>query len=111
MSRIPAQGGRINKNKRGSDHYVDNVTLCESEVGSSVRTERAVRTEMSKEEVTAANVCNASTLTLLRIRARNIRDVFESFWGSYIGGEKIPFLYNSKEGDGDDISRIVELRC
>ena len=75
MSRIPVQGGRIKKNKRGSDHYVDGVTLCEPDVGSSVRIAHAVRTEMSKEEVTAANVRDASTLTVLRSRARSIRSV------------------------------------
>ena len=64
--------GKIKKNKRGSERYADGVTLREPRVGSSVRTARVVRTEMSKE-VTAANVRDTSTLTLPRIRARNIR--------------------------------------
>ena len=49
MNRIHVQGGRI-KN-RGSDRYVDGITLCEPDVGGSIRTARAVRIEMSKEEV------------------------------------------------------------
>ena len=54
------------------------VLLCaKPEIGTSVHTARAVRTEMSKEEVMAANFRNASTLTLLRIRARNTRSVYD----------------------------------
>ena len=69
MSGIPVQDGRITKNKRGSDRYVDGMALCELGIGESIRTARVVRIEMSKEEITAANVRNASTLTLLRFRA------------------------------------------
>ena len=110
MTRIPGHSGRIKKNKRGSERYVDGVTLREPGIGSSVRTARVVRTEMSKEEVTAANVSDAYTLTLLRIRARNIRSVDERSWRSYVGGAKVSFLYDLKEGDGDDNARINELR-
>ena len=98
------------KNKRGADRYVDGVTLRELEIRISIRTAGAVRTEMSKEEATAANVRDASTLTLLQIRARNIRSVYESLWRCHVDGVKVPFLYNSKEGDGDEDSRIQELR-
>ena len=110
MSAFPVQNGRIKKNKRGVDRYVNGVTLREPELRASVRTARAVRTEMSKEEVTAANVRDASTLTLLRIRARNIRSVYERLWRCHVDGVKVPFLYDSKEGDNDDDSRIKELR-
>ena len=89
---------------------MDGVTLREPGVGTSVHTARAVRTEMSKEEVTAANVRTASTLTLLRIRARNIRSVYERLWRCHVDGVKVPFLYDSKEGDGDENTRINELR-
>ena len=109
MSTHHVQNGRIKKNKRGADHYVDGVTLREPEVGTNVDTERAVPTEMSKEEVTAANVRTASTLTLLRIRARNVRSVYERLWRCHVDSVKVPFLYDSKEGNGDDISRIDEL--
>ena len=84
MSGISVQGGRIKKNKRGSDRYVDGVTLREPEVGTSIRTARALRTEISKEEVTDANVCNTLTLNLLRIRTRNIRSVYERLWRSHV---------------------------
>ena len=101
--------GRIKKKKRGSERYVDGVTLREPGVGSSVRTARAVRTEMSKEKVTAANARDAFALTLLRIRARKICSVYERLWCCYVDGVKVPFLYDSKEGDGDDNARIHEL--
>ena len=106
ISDLSVQAGR-----RGSDRYVDSVSLREPGVGTNVHTARAVRTEMSKEEVTAANVRNASTLTLLRIRARNIRSVYERLWRCHVDGDKVPFLYASKEGDGDDDddARVKEL--
>ena len=81
---IPVQGGRINKNKRGSDCYVDGAALSEPSVGEPIRTASAVRIEMSKEEVTVANVRNASTLTLLRIRARNIHSGYERLWRCHV---------------------------
>ena len=84
--------------------------LCEPGFGSSARAARAVRMKMSKEEVTAANVRNASTLILLRIRALNTRSVYERLWCSHVEGEKVPFLYDSKEEDGDDGSRINESK-
>ena len=104
------QSGRIKKNKRGPERYFDGVTLREQGVGSSVRTARAVRTEMTKEEVTAANIRNASTLTFLRIRPRNIRSDYERLWRCHLYCDKVPLLNDSKEGDGDDDSRIQELR-
>ena len=69
MSGLSVQAGRIKKNRRGSDRYVDGVTLCEPGVGTSVHTACAVQTEMPKEGVTAANVRNSLTLTLLHIRS------------------------------------------
>ena len=110
MSALPVQNGRIKKNKGGVNRYVGDVTLHEPEFGVSVRTARAVRTEMSKEEVTVANVRDASTLTLPRIRARNIRSVYERLWRCHLDGVKVPFLYDSKEGDGEDDSRTKEVR-
>ena len=107
-NRIYVQGGRIKK--RGSDRFVDGFTPCEPGVGESVRTARAVRIEMSKEEVTAANVCNASSLTLLRIRTRNIHSVYERLWRCHVNCNRVPFLCDSKEVDGDDNARIRELR-
>ena len=67
MTRIPVHSEKIKKNKCGSERHVDGLTLREPGVESSVRTARAVRTEMSKEEFTVANVRDASTLSLLRI--------------------------------------------
>ena len=110
MNRIPVQSGRIKKNKRGPERYVDGMTLREPGLRESVRSARAVRTEMSKEEVTAAKVRGTSTLTLPRIRAHNIRSVYERLWHCHVDGVKVPFLYDSKEGDGDDNARINELR-
>ena len=110
MNKIPVKDGRIKRNKRGLDRYVDGATLCEPGVGESIRTARAVRIEVSKEEVTVANVRNASTLTLLRIRARNIRSVYERLCRYHVEFTRVPFLYDSKEGDGDDNERIQKLR-
>ena len=108
MTKITAQSGRVEKNKRGSERYVDGVTLREPEVRAGVRTARAVRTEMSKEEVTATNIRDAYTLTLPRIRARNNRSVYERLWRCHVDGVMVPFLYYSKEGDGDDNANIYE---
>ena len=110
MSGLSIQAERIKKNKRDSDRYVDGVILRELGVGTSVHTVRAVRTGMSKEEVTAANVRNASNLILLRIRARNIRSVYERLWRCHVDCDKFPFLYDSKEGGGEDDARVKELR-
>ena len=74
-SGLSVQAGRIKKHKRGSDRYVDGVTLHAPVVGTNARTALAVRAEVPKGEVTAANARDASTLTLLLIRARNIGSV------------------------------------
>ena len=108
LNRIHVQGARIKK--RSSDRYVSGVTLCEPGVGESIHTASAVRIEISKEEVTAANVRNASTLTLLRICARNIRSIYERLWRCHVDCNRIPFLYDFKEGDGDKNERIQGLR-
>ena len=107
MKRTHVQSGRIKK--YGSDRYVHGVTLCEP-VGERFRIIRAVRIEISMEDVTAANVRNASALTLLRIRARNTRSVYERLWRCHVDCNRVPFLYDSEEEDGDDNARIRELR-
>ena len=88
--------------KGGADRYVDCVTLREPEVRASFRTAYAVRTEMSKEEVTAANVRGDSTLNLLQIRARNLNSSYERLRTSHVYGEEVTFSNDSKEGDSDD---------
>ena len=110
MSGISVRGGRIKKNKRSSDRYVDSVALLKPGVRTSIHTARAVRTEMPKEGFTAANVLNESNLTLLRICARNIRSVYEHLWCCHVGGGKVSILYDSKEGDCEGGSRFKELR-
>ena len=84
--------------------------MREPGVGASARTARVVQMAMSKEEVTTANVRNASTSTLLRIRAGNIRSVYERLLRCHVDCDKFPFFYDSKEGSYDDDSRIKELR-
>ena len=108
MSAIPVRGGRIKKNKRGSDRFIDYRTLCETGFGESIRIACAIRIEMSKEEVTAANFCNASTSNLLIIRSYNIRSVYERLWRCHIDGDKVPSLYDSKERDDDENSIFKE---
>ena len=106
MDEIPVEAGSIKKNKRGSDHDIDSVTLPEPGFAPSFRTARVVRKEMSKEAVTAPNSRNASNLTFLRIRACDIRSDYERLCCCREDCDKVPFLHDWKEGDGDDDSKI-----
>ena len=49
-------------------------------------------------------------MTPLRIRARNIRSVYERLWRFHVDCNRVPFLYDSKEGDSGENERIRELR-
>ena len=110
MSGLSFQARKIKKNMSGPDRCTDGVTLHKQGVGASVHTARAVRTEISKEEVSTANVHNVSTLTLLRIRAQNLRSSYKRLWRSHVDFDKVPSLYESKEGNDDNDPRINELR-
>ena len=108
MSGLSVQAGRIKKNECGSDRYFDGVTLREPGVETSVHTACAVGTEMSNEEPTAANVLNASNLTLLRIRARKIRFVYERLWRCHVDGGNFPSCTTLKN---EMLTMIQELMC
>ena len=97
MSSIPVCRERIKKGKRGSDRYVDVLPQCTAKTGETIPTARAVRIEMSKKSVTAATVCSASTMTLRRIHDRSVSSVYERFRRRHVHGDKVLFLYDSKE--------------
>jgi len=73
-------------------------------------TARAVRQELVKEEVTAANVRSATSLTLMRLRARTLRATYEKLWRCFANNERVPFVYSSHEGEGSDGERMENLR-
>ena len=66
--------------------------------------------EMSKEEFTATNVRNASTLTLFRNSRTEYSIGLRTLVALHVDGGKVPFFYGSGKGDGDDHSRVKELR-
>ena len=72
--------------------------------------DNAERVEMLHDEVNADNVGVATTLSLLRIRARDLRAEYTGMWRCYTGGYVQPFLYDSPEGSGTDLSRTQNLR-
>ena len=65
---------------------------------------------MVLHEVTSQNVKHASKLTLLRIRARDVRVQYERMWRCYANNHVQPFIYDSREGDGDIDEKISNLR-
>ena len=65
---------------------------------------------MLHDEVNADNVGVATTLSLLRIRARDLRAEYTRMWRCYTGGSVQPFIYDSPEGMGSDLSRTQNLR-
>ena len=100
MSSIPPATGRITKR--------NNTRL--NSTNSTVEPAKAGRVEMLHDEVNAANVGVASTLSLLRIRARDLRAEYTRMWRCYSGGLVQPFIYDSPEGAGSDLSRTQNLR-
>lgn len=101
--------GRIAKISRARAPLIDGATLRPPGHSPS-GIARAIRFEMMKEELKAENVHRASTLTLLRARARNIRATYERLWRCWSGNPIKPFVFDSLEGDGDEASRISKLR-
>ena len=64
---------------------------------------------MALREVTSQNVKHASTLTLLRIRARDVRAQYVCMWRCYASNHLQPFVYDSHEGYGDIDEKISNL--
>ena len=65
---------------------------------------------MTYEELLPDNIPHATTLSLYRERARNIRAAYERMWRCFAGNLVTEFMYESREGDGDDASRMKNLR-
>ena len=59
--------------------------------------------------MSAENVGVATTLSLMRIRARDLRAEYTRMWRCYAGGPVQPFVYDSPEGVGTDSSRVQNL--
>ena len=69
-----------------------------------------VRREFAMDEVTVDNVPYASTLTLLRLRARDVRAKYLTMWRCYANSRVEPFLYESQEGSGAVVDRVKNLQ-
>ena len=65
---------------------------------------------MFHDEVNSDSVGVATTLSLLRIRARDLRAEYTRMWRCYTGGSVQPLVYDSPEGSGSDLSRTQNLR-
>ena len=74
-------GGRIRKVGPRRPH-VDGATLRAPGKASDVD-DRAPRRDIPKDSMTLANIREASTLSLLRVRARNVRGTYERMWRCY----------------------------
>ena len=65
---------------------------------------------MALYEVTSQNVKHASTLTLLRIRAREVRAQYVRMSRCYATSHVQPFVYDSHQGNCDIEEKISNLR-
>lgn len=65
---------------------------------------------MLHDEVNVDNIGVATTITLLHIRARDLRAEYTRMWHCYTGVYVQPFIYDSPEGAGSDFSRTQNLR-
>ena len=65
---------------------------------------------MLHDEVNSDNVGVVTTLSLFRIRARDLRAAYTRMWRCYTDGSVQPCLYDSPEGSGSDFSRTQNFR-
>ena len=92
-------------------HPRDSSFVRETTSASAQPSSRAsARINVTYEELSLDNIPHATTLSLYRERARNIRAVYERMWRCFAGNRVTEFMYDSQEGDGDDVSRIKNLR-
>ena len=85
-------------------------TQCLSSNTTIHQPANAKRVEMLHDEVNADNVGVATTLSLLLIRALDLRAEYTRMWRCYTSGSVQPFLYDSPRGSGSDLLRIQNLR-
>jgi len=111
---MEAGSGNIKRNKRGDERYVSGSTLLPPTMERSsdtphVATSAAARVHMTYEELSVENIARASTVTLLRERARDLRAVYVRMWRCFAGNKPTEFLYDSTEGDGGETSKMANL--
>ena len=91
----------------GLVHFVS-TSPCEETIEAAGTIAR--KQDMALHEVTPQNVKHASTLTLLRIRARDVRAQYVRMWRCYTNNHVQPFVYDSHEGNGNIDEKISNLR-
>ena len=117
-SRRYGQGGsnpkaRIQRNRRPNSAFVDPVTLhpLNERTLRGARATNPPRAEMVKEDTTPHNVHRATTLFLLRMRARTVRAQYERCWDVLNDHRPRPFTWKSPEqgdSDGENEQRLRE---
>ena len=107
-------GGRIQRSRHTLSRYVDPVTLRPFSSRTTSDMNIIVRVDDVEErfegDLSPSNVRTASTLTLLRKRARTIRTFYNRYWESLQVIEPQPSDYESFERNGDVHSRIKNLK-
>ena len=108
---LPIDNGEANHDSGnlsvGLVHIV-HTRQCEVKIEASGAFPR--NKDMALHEVTPQNVKHASTLTLQRIRACDVRAQYVRMWRCYSNSHVQTFLYDSHEGGGDVDERISNLR-
>ena len=66
------------------------------------------RLEISKEELRPSNVRSASTLSLLRVRARNVRALYVRLWRCLVNNAVTPFKLDVAEVEGEGPAHVRE---
>ena len=87
----------------------DNTTS--SVAPRTVTSARAQRTELPEDQVTVGNVRTASTVSLLRVRARYARAKYVRLWRCYANNKVEPFKIDMAtiEGEDGEEERIANL--
>ena len=70
----------------------------------------ANRVQLAYHELNIRNVHRATTVTLLRERAPDLRAVYARMWRCFADNPVTPFLYDTKEGEGSWDSRARNLK-
>ena len=101
--------GRIVRNAPAPKKYVDGATLLSPHAENDVSAS-ADHLHMTYDELSAHNVRQASDLTLLRERARDLNAQYVRLWRCFSNNPVKDYLCAVQEGEGDDASRAARLR-
>ena len=71
----------------------------------------SARFYLASENLSFTNVSQATSLTLYRERAEDIRAVYERMWRCYVDNRATEYVFGLHESDGDDASRVRHLRA